>query len=52
MPLSEAKALGALIPARAGLRGEMVHMNGPGDVCLRMKVSPQARKKDGELPLT
>ncbi|MGV2528042.1 UNVERIFIED_CONTAM: transposase, partial [Bacillus thuringiensis] len=41
-----------LIPARAGLRGEVVQTHGPGDVSLRMKVSPQARKKDPGLPLT
>ncbi|MHA6847252.1 IS4 family transposase, partial [Ralstonia syzygii] len=40
-----------LIPARAGLKGEVVCMHGPGDVSLRMKVSPQARKKDPSLPL-
>ncbi|MHA6887880.1 transposase, partial [Ralstonia pseudosolanacearum] len=41
-----------LIPARAGLRGDVVCTHGPGDVCLRMKVSPQARKRDPNLPLT
>ncbi|HEY9207434.1 MAG TPA: IS4 family transposase [Acidovorax sp.] len=51
-PLQHRQGRHWLIPARAGLRGEVVHTNGPGDVCLRMKVSPQARKKDGELPLT
>jgi hypothetical protein len=41
-----------LIPARAGLKGEIIATHGPGDVCLRMRVSPQARKKDPSLPLT
>ncbi|MFK2902285.1 transposase, partial [Dyella jejuensis] len=41
-----------LIPARAGLKGEVIATHGPGDVCLRMNVSPQARKKDPCLPLT
>lgn len=39
-----------LIPARAGLKGEVIQTHGPGDVRLRMKVSPQARKKDPSLP--
>lgn len=41
-----------LIPARKGLKGEVVQTHGTGDVILRMKVSPQARKKDPSLPLT
>ena len=41
-----------LIPARKGLKGEVVQTHGPGDVILRMNVSPQARKKDPSLPLT
>lgn len=41
-----------LIPARANAKGEVVQTHGEGDVCLRMKVSPQARKKNPALPLT
>lgn len=39
-----------LIPARAGLKGEVVQTFGEGDVLLCMRVSPQARKKDAQLP--
>lgn len=41
-----------LIPARAGLKGEVLRAHGPGDVELQMKVSPQARQKNPGLPLT
>ena len=41
-----------LIPARAGLKGEVEQELGAGDVLLRMRVSPQARKKDAGLPPT
>jgi hypothetical protein len=41
-----------LIPARAGLKSDVVDTYGPGDVCLRMRVSPQARKKNPNLPPT
>ncbi|MEG2156153.1 MAG: IS4 family transposase [Burkholderiaceae bacterium] len=41
-----------LIPARAGLKGEVLRTHGPGDVELQMKVSPQARKKNPSLPPT
>ena len=51
-PLQHRQGRHWLIPARAGLRGEVVQTHGPGDVSLRMKVSPQARKKDPGLPLT
>ncbi|WP_231643094.1 IS4 family transposase [Ralstonia syzygii] len=50
-PLQHQQGRHWLIPARAGLKGEVVCMHGPGDVSLRMKVSPQARKKDPSLPL-
>ena len=39
-----------LIPARAKLSSETIETYGAGDVRLRMKVSPQARKKQPELP--
>jgi hypothetical protein len=39
-----------LIPARTGLKGEVVQELAAGDVLLRMRVSPQARKKDAGLP--
>ena len=51
-PLQHQQGRHWLIPARAGLKGEVMGTHGPGDVCLRMKVSPQARKKDPSLPLT
>jgi hypothetical protein len=51
-PLQHQQGRHWLIPARAGLKGEVVQNHGPGDVVLRMKVSPQARKKDPSLPLT
>ena len=51
-PLQHQQGRHWLIPARAGLKGEVVQTHGPGDVRLRMKVSPQARKKDSDLPLT
>ena len=51
-PLQHRQGRQWLIPARAGLKGEVVQTHGPGDVSLRMKVSPQARKKDPGLPLT
>jgi hypothetical protein len=51
-PLQHQQGRHWLIPARAGLKGEVVQTHGPGDVVLRMKVSPQARKKDPNLPLT
>jgi hypothetical protein len=41
-----------LIPARAGLKAEIVQTLGAGDALLRMRVSPQARKKDPGLPQT
>ena len=51
-PLQHRQGRQWLIPARAGLKGEVMQTHGPGDVRLRMKVSPQARKKDPGLPLT
>lgn len=51
-PLQHRQGRHWLIPARAGLKGDVVDTYGLGDVCLRMKVSPQARKKDPGLPLT
>lgn len=51
-PLHQQPGRHWLIPARAGLRGEVVHTHGAGDVSLLMKVSPQARKKNPALPLT
>ena len=51
-PLQHRQGRHWLIPARAGLRGEVVQNAWPGDVSLRTKVSPQARKKDPGLPLT
>ncbi|CBJ37609.1 putative transposase, IS4 family [Ralstonia solanacearum CMR15] len=51
-PLQHQQGRHWLIPARAGLRGDVVCTHGPGDVCLRMKVSPQARKRAPNLPLT
>lgn len=51
-PLQHQQGRHWLIPARAGLRGEVTGTYGDGDVCLRMKVSPQARKKNPSLPLT
>lgn len=41
-----------LIPARAGLKGEVLRSHGPGDEDRVMKVSPQARKKNPARPLT
>lgn len=41
-----------LIPARANARGEVIATYGQGDHLLRMKVSPQARKRQPELPKT
>lgn len=38
-----------LIPARKNLKGEELAVYGPNDRLLRMKVSPQARKKNPEL---
>ena len=51
-PLQHRQGRHWLIPARAGLKGDVVCTYGSGDVRLRMKVSPQARKKDPSLPLT
>ncbi len=39
-----------LIPMRANARGDIIHTDGEGDVRLLMRVSPQARKKEPELP--
>ena len=39
-----------LIPARANARSEVVEHYGEGDVRLKMRVSPQARKAQPELP--
>lgn len=41
-----------LVPARAGLRGDVTTRHGRGDVRLRMPVSPAARAKDPTLPST
>lgn len=51
-PLQHQQGRHWLIPARANARGEVVQTHGVGDVCLRMKVSPQARKKNPALPET
>lgn len=39
-----------LIPARANAKSEVIERYGDGDVRLRMRVSPQARKKQPDLP--
>jgi hypothetical protein len=39
-----------LIPARKNLKSEVIETYGDGDVRIRMKVSPQARKKNPILP--
>lgn len=39
-----------LIPPRQNLQGEVLEVYSPNDQLIRMKVSPQARKKNPELP--
>jgi hypothetical protein len=44
-PLQHQQGRHWLIPARAGLKGEVVQTHGPGDVQLRMKVSLPHKEK-------
>lgn len=51
-PLRQRQQRHWLIPARKGLKGEVEQEFAAGDLLLRMRVSPQARKKDASLPPT
>jgi hypothetical protein len=43
---------GARVFACSCAKGEVVQTHGVGNVCLRMNISPQVRKKDPALPET